>query len=419
MIGAAALRSAPVRRALAPIRLCVLAETFHPVVGGGETQARLLAEQLVQRGYRVTVLTRRSSRELTRHDALGEIEICRLGPSGPGGNKRWPMLPVVARELWRRRGQMDLLLVLGFRALGLAALAARGVLGVPCIFKAESTGEASGDFFGPGLRRLGLTPTHSGVNSLVRARNRIFRRADAFVALSVAMKREFVQAGFPATRIRRIPNGVDTEVFRPASPQTRAEIRRSLGFGPAETLVTYTGRLVSYKGLPLLLRVWQDIARDVRNARLVLVGEGGGDIHNCEAELRAFVAAQAMEGQVIFTGAVDRVERLLQASDIFVFPTQNEAFGLSLVEAMACGLPCIATSVGGVPDILTHRHDGLMISAGDGAALRDALRRLLGEPGLARQLALRARQTAVERFSADATAGAYAELIETLARPRS
>jgi GT2 family glycosyltransferase len=95
---------------------------------------------------------------------------------------------------------------------------------------------------------------------------------------------------------------------------------------------------------------------------LVLVGEGGGDLDACEDELRRYVAQHTLEGRVRFTGAVDNVPDWLRAADAFVFPTENEAFGLSLVEAMACGLPSVSTVVGGLAEIVQDGVNALVVS---------------------------------------------------------
>jgi glycosyltransferase involved in cell wall biosynthesis len=398
-------------------RVCILAETFHPVIGGCESQARLLADRLVGGGHAVTVLTRRSVAELPRDDRLGPIRVHRLDPGGPGGNKRWPMVAIAARELWRRRDTFDVVLVLGFRALGLAAMAVRRAAGLPCVLKAESNGEMSGEFFRGGLQRLRLAPGDPGVRHLLGARNRVLRRADAFVAISAEIERELLAAGVPTARVHRIPNGVDTDLFRPATRRERAAIRGSLGLPAEGCWVTFTGRLVAYKGLPLLLRVWREIAAVVPEARLLLVGEGSGDIANCEAELRAFVTDHGLADRVSFTGPVRDVHRFLQASDVFAFPTENEAFGLSLVEAMACGLPCVASPVGGVPDIVSDGRDGLLVADANARAWRDTLLWMLRDADRRRALGEAARRTAVQRFSVDSVAAAYAKLLDAHSRP--
>jgi glycosyltransferase involved in cell wall biosynthesis len=108
-------------------------------------------------------------------------------------------------------------------------------------------------------------------------------------------------------------------------------------------IVSYTGRLVSYKGLPLLLRVAQEMQQENRKVGFVLIGSGGLDVHNCEAALKEYVTANRLELVVHFAGEVPNVHEYLQASDVFVLPTEDDAFPLALIEAMACGLPVVST----------------------------------------------------------------------------
>jgi glycosyltransferase involved in cell wall biosynthesis len=392
-----------------PVRVCMLAETFHPVIGGCESQSRLLADQLVRRGHEVLVVTRRTSRDLPEEDSLDGARIRRVGPAGPGGGKRWPMVVTAAAELRRRRHEFDLLLVLGFRALGLVTGAVRS-RGIPVVLKAESNGEMSGDFFSGRLEALGLRSGSVAVRALLRGRDSVLRRADAFVAISAAVESELLDAGIAAERVARIPNAVDTSRFRPADADTRRRLRARLGILEDEVVVTFTGRLVRYKGLPLLLRVWERLAPGHPRARLMLVGSGGSDIHACEDELRAFVAARSLQGSVTFTGAVANVQEHLQASDAFVFPTLNEAFGLSLVEAMACGLPVIASRTGGVPDIVADGDDGVLVAPGDEPALEAALRDLLTGALDVSALGAAARDSAVSRYSVGSVLDSYESL---------
>jgi glycosyltransferase involved in cell wall biosynthesis len=393
-----------------PIRVCMLAETFYPVLGGCETQARLLADELTARGHPVLFVTRRSDPSLPRRDRLGSVRISRVGPAGPRGALRWPILATGIVELFQQRREFDILLVLGFRALGLGAIPFRA-LGKPCVLKAESNGEMSGAFFGPGLQRLGFGLTSPLVRFPLAARNRLLAHADAFVAISSEIRAELQAAGVEPTKVEQIPNAVDTDRFSPVDPPQRREIRARLGFGPDEKIVTYTGRLVSYKGLPGLLRVWSRVAAAIPESRLVLVGPGGLDIHNCEEELRTFVRENGLAERVHFTGGVENVHEYLQASDCFVFPTENEAFGASLIEAMACGLPCVATRTGGIPDILTDGEDGLLVAPGDELALERELRWLLAHPAEAARLGSAARVTSASRFSIGSVADAYLALL--------
>ena len=388
-------------------KICIFTETYYPVVGGGETQARALAEGLAAKGLDVTVLTRRSHAALARTEKFGPVTVYRLAPSGHEHYKKWGLLITSFPALIRHRQHYDLLFVSGFRVVGMAAVIVSKLFGKACVLKADSLGELSGDFFTAGLARVGLRPSSPLFRPFLWLRNRILRQADAFVAISSAVATELKAHGVKPSAIRMIPNSVDVHRFSPVAPQERAALRQKLGLPSGDKIVVYTGRLVSYKGLPLLLRVWQDVRVKHRDVRLLLVGSGGLDIHNCEAELKAYVSANGMEGSVHLTGSVDNVHEYLQASDIFVFPTEKEAFGISLIEAMACGLPVISTSVGGVKDILQHRRNGLIVEPGESQPLYEALDVLATDDALAASLGRAGRQTVIERYSTERVVQAY------------
>jgi glycosyltransferase involved in cell wall biosynthesis len=122
------------------------------------------------------------------------------------------------------------------------------------------------------------------------------------------------------------------------------------------------------------------------------------------------VHTKGLQHSVHFTGDVHNVHEYLQASDIFVFPTEKEAFGISLVEAMACSLPVIATPTGGIKDILVDGQNGLLVEAGSFRLLYDALDRLMTDASLAGELGNAALSTARERYSRDAVLAKYMEL---------
>jgi glycosyltransferase involved in cell wall biosynthesis len=126
------------------------------------------------------------------------------------------------------------------------------------------------------------------------------------------------------------------------------------------------------------------------------------------------VQIRNLQESVFFAGEVHNVHTYLQASDIFVFPTEKEAFGISLIEAMACGLPVIATAVGGLKDILEHGKNGWVVRAGDEDGLHQALHRMLSDPVLAESLGQAARQTVQERYSAQQVTQAYVDLFKKL-----
>jgi L-malate glycosyltransferase len=188
-----------------------------------------------------------------------------------------------------------------------------------------------------------------------------------------------------------------------------------LGIPNKDRIITYTGRLVTYKGLPLLMRVSERIQREHKNVGFVLVGSGGLDMHNCEAEIKKYVISNALEASVHFAGEVCNVHEYLQASDIFVLPTEEDAFPLALIEAMACGLPVVSTPVGGIEEIITHRENGLVVETGNFQQLYDALHSLITDTSLSASLGRAAVRTVQNRYSRETIANKYIELFGSAA----
>jgi glycosyltransferase involved in cell wall biosynthesis len=391
-------------------RVCIFTETYYPVVGGGETQARMLAEGLVAHGLAAMVLTRRSDASLKKIEQYGPVTVYRLPPTGHQHLKKWGLLLTGFPALIRLRRQYDLVFVSGFRVLGIPAVLVSKLLGKGCVLKADSQGEMSGAFFAGGLAKLRLTPASLPVRMFLAVRNMILRHAGVFVAICTDLASELAVNGVNSAAIRLVPNSVDTQKFRPVNRREKQMLRTKLALPQDDTIITYTGRLVSYKGLPLLLDVWTELNRERKDSTLVLLGSGGLDMHNCEAELKAYVSEHGLRDSVHFAGDVPNVHEYLQASDIFVFPTESDAFPLALVEAMACGLPVVSTPVGGIKDIITHMHDGLLVPPAERRQTYDALTTLMAEPALAARLGEAARQTVQERYSAAKVTQKYVAL---------
>lgn len=398
---------------MAPKKVCIFTETYYPVVGGGERQAQTLAEDLVGHGFSVIVLTRRSHASLQKIEKFGAITVYRLPPVGSEHYKKWFLLFTSLSVLIKLHRHYDLIFVSGFRLLGIPAVLLSRLYGKACVLKADSLGEMSGDFFNAGLAKFGAKPSLFLFQLFIRLRNTILKRADSFVAISSQVATELIAHGVRPDRIQRIPNSVDAIKFHPVGQQERQALRRKLGFSRWHRIVIYTGRLVSYKGLPLLLKVWQEFRSRHPDVGLLLVGSGGLDIHNCEDDLKDYVAVSRLQG-VRFTGSVNNVHEYLQASDIFVLPTHSEAFGISLIEAMACGLPVISTNVGGVIDILEHRYNGLVVTPGDFQQLYRALDELVSDSALSVCLGQRARHTILKKYSSQIVIKKYMNLFQDL-----
>jgi glycosyltransferase involved in cell wall biosynthesis len=400
-----------------PLKICIFTETYYPEVGGGETQARALAESLVANGFSVILITRRSNSSFKRIECVGSVVVYRLPPAGKGHLKKWGLLFTSLPALIKLRRQYDLIFVSGYRVIGTIAVLVSNLLGKACILKADSLGEMSGTFFRDGLAKVRLSPSFFPFRLFLFLRNKILKHANLFVAISSEVEKELLSHSVNPGDIQIIPNSVDTKKFHPVSNDEKLKLRIKLGLPRNHIILIYTGRLVSYKGLPLLLDVWQKIRHKYNNVNLLLVGSGSLDIHNCESNLKEFVKQHGLQESVCFAGALENVHYYLQASDIFVFPTLREAFGISLIEAMACGLPVVSTHVGGIKDILQQRYNGLVAKPGNFQEFYDSLDALINDTLLSNSLGKEARQTAENKYSTRIVTQGYIEIFKNLSAP--
>jgi glycosyltransferase involved in cell wall biosynthesis len=217
-----------------------------------------------------------------------------------------------------------------------------------------------------------------------------------------------------------LPHGIDMERFRPVPRQEKAAWRERLGLPAEAHIVAWTGRLLKGKGLDTLFEAFATVAEADPQALLVLVGSGEGQALSVEAELRERAAGEPLAGRVVFAGRVDDVAPWLATADVFAFPSEYEALGLSLIEAGACGLACVGARTGGIVDIIEDGATGLLFEPRDAAGLAAALQRLLADPVLRAEIGTRARTFVEARFDEAASAERYQALFrELLARGRS
>jgi glycosyltransferase involved in cell wall biosynthesis len=252
----------------------------------------------------------------------------------------------------------------------------------------------------------------------VAARNGILRDADAFVAMSRLIRDEMVGAGLAPEKVRHIPHGVDTERFRPATPDERRDLRRRIGLPQDALVVAFTGRLLRGKGLETLVEAFASqeahASRSPR-AHLLIVGSGNGQALSVEDAIRERVARGDLAGRVTMTGRVENVQDYLRASDVFAFPSEFEGLGLSLIEAQACGLPCIGARTGGIVDVIEDDRTGLLVSPGQADALAAALRALLSDEARRLALGTAARERALSHFDVRDSVDRYRALFRELA----
>jgi len=219
------------------------------------------------------------------------------------------------------------------------------------------------------------------------------RVTDLSMAVSPGVKDYLVeQVGLDPAKVRVVPNGVDFAAIDAARPGPA--VRQELGLPEDVPLIGLVGRLDHWgKGHKELFEAMAGLKERYPVQALIV---GGG---RREVEMRELAAGLGLAGQAHFLGQRQDVPDLLKAMDIFVLPSYSEGVSLALLEAMAAGLPVIATAVGGLPEVVDHEKTGLLIPPRDPEALAGALARLLGDPAWARQLGENARRHVREHFS--------------------
>ncbi len=256
---------------------------------------------------------------------------------------------------------------------------------------------------GVGTEAGSLRDRYFGIGSIFI---RELQMVDSFVATTAEIREGLLQDGFPEERIHRITNFVDVSVFRPVPASEKIKLRNALGMGDHPTLV-FSGRFIERKGVTFLLDAWRDIANTFPDARLILFGSGP-----LLDEMKRKAIRLKITDAVQFRGHVHAVARFLQAADCFVLPSLQEGMPNSLLEAMACGLPPVATRIGGVEDIIQDGENGVLVNAGDSKALAEGLSRLLAVRNRRDTIAGNALRTIQDTFSLDSIIPKYLELYE-------
>ena len=235
------------------------------------------------------------------------------------------------------------------------------------------------------------------------------RLADAIVAVSEDGRRITTELeGAPPRKTLVIHNGIEVERFH--QPDQREPMRASLGLAAGDRVLGMVSRLSAHKDHTTLLKSLAAINRESqRPAKLLLVG--GGEL---EDDLKELAASLGVAEQTIFLGDRRDVPELLAAMDIFVLSTTTEGVSLTLLEAMAAGLPVVASQVGGTPEVVVPDQTGLLVPAGDEAALTRALADLLGDPARAVRMGQKGLKRVEDQFSLKAMTQSYQDLYSRL-----
>ena len=220
----------------------------------------------------------------------------------------------------------------------------------------------------------------------------LFKKSDMIIAVSHYEKRLLTEKfQLDERKIRYVPNGINVEKY---SSHVHDVARKD--YASEEKTILYVGRLEEYKGVQFLLRAFPKIIATIKNCQLLIAGDG-----NYKKALISLVDRLKIRNKVYFLGNVTESEliRLYLSSNVLIMPSQYEAFCIVLAEAMACGLPVIATRVGGIPELLGNNRGFLIDYPPEINTLAKMTVYLLSNPSLSMRIGLEARKFVLPKFS--------------------
>jgi len=371
-------------------RIGMLIGRFYPFEAGAEIQCRRLSRELIKKNHSVFVLTQKLPNARSSN-ILEHLPIYRVGLPHKG---KWGSLSyLIQLFFWffRHSAEYDILHVHMASSPAILAAVTGKLFRKPVVLKFA------------GSRRTGDIAT-SSATWYGRLKLKFLRAfIGTFVCPSEEIKQELLKAGFPENRIAVIPNGVETGTFTPATAEDKKALRKTLHLPADAPVVTYAGRLEPGKGVEILLDAWKSF-ENAPGVKPLLLIVGDGSLETALQE-----KAKALS-TVKFCGWQENTAQFLRASDVFVLPSLGEGLPNSLIEAMSCGLCCIATHIGGVTELITSGANGITVAPGNAGELSAAINSACADHGRALEMGRKARLFAEGKLSLEKIAGEYIRL---------
>lgn len=367
-------------------RILILTTSYLPLIGGSELAIKNITDRLPE--YDFDIITARLEGKFPIQEKIGNAHVFRLGNYLSFFEFLLPknFLPLVlfwkARQMMRLRKYELVHAYQASQAGGAVWLLKFLYPRIPFILTMQEG------------KNLGHQPL------IMRMfRRLIINRADSITVISTYLKKYILHRRQDAL-VDVIPNGVDIRTFCEAVPaETVASLRQRLGIAPEEKVIISSSRFVEKNGLTYLIQALKHLPQ----AKLVLVGSGDQEQH-----LRTLADVLSMSSRVVFPGSIPQEElpTYLRMADVFVRPSLSEGLGTAFLEAMACGVPVVASSVGGIPDFLADRQTGLFCNPTDPFDIAEKIKILLEDQSLRDAIVRRASEIIRERYTWDTVAQA-------------
>lgn len=426
------------------LRVYIIAPTFLPMVGGTEKQALVHGRSLQERGFEVTILTLRHNRSWLSREEIEGVPVIRVAGIVLGGREKLPAplrkvmylfgLLIMSCILWQHRHRYDVLHLyhLGLEALPVAMVCRLTANPLIISVRAADSGKSSKQYNDSTLLAGPLDASTSwlriekrdqfegdlavleslGSPVVYLTRSLLQSVSAVIVVISSRMRSYLVEHDFKMPDVRLIPNSVDIKRFHPDFTYTSEPASRDQRNERARQVVC-VAKLRYPKGIDVLLQAWYLVHQQAPMARLIIVGDG--PLSN---QLTRMSEELGIGDSVEFAGLQSDIPTQFHRGALAVLPSYREGMPNTVLEAMACGLPCVATRVSGSEDIIQHGVNGLLVEPGDYHNLAKALLKLLRDPELAQQYGQAARASIEQHYTLESITDTYIALYQEITGTR-
>lgn len=365
--------------------------TCYPTYGGSGTVATELGIALGKRGHDVHFISSALPYRMTFHPNVYFHEVEMLDyPLFE--HQPYSMALAVKMTEVAEREKLEILHVHYAVPHAVSALLAKGMLG-------------------PGAPKI-VTTLHGTDITLVGSHSSYFRivkycidGSDGVTAVSKYLRDESVRLFEPEREIEVIYNFIDTDAYVPRDPVDCVKY----DIAPkGEKIIAHISNFRPVKRVLDVVRIFSKVRKKI-NSKLLLVGDGP-----LKAEARTMVRNGGLEDDVFFLGKQTAIENILNCSDVLILPSENESFGLVALEAMSCGVPVVASDVGGIPEVVLNGETGLLAPVGEIDGMLEHAMKILTDEPFAGKLGAAGRRRAEEAFNTERIVGEYERYYERI-----
>ncbi|MDP1571642.1 MAG: glycosyltransferase family 4 protein [Vicinamibacterales bacterium] len=377
---------------------------YLPELSGGGLQCRTMIHAL-RETMRFEVLTTCTDPALPGHEIVEGIPVTRVFVDVRRWRTKVAALVRVTRFFIRHHARFAVVHLHGYSQKSAAIILLARLFGKKTVLTIHTAGHDEA----------------SGARAMGRVASWGYGQVDRYVAISTRLARNYLEAGLPPERLHVAPNGLDITRFRPPEAGECEEALHALGLRDDVRWILFVGFFSREKAPDVLFEAWLRLREtESTPTGLLLVGATEGVYHEVDAtlarDIQARAAALGLTDLVRITGPRADIERAYHAADVLAMPSTREAFGMVLVEAMASGLPVVATRLEGVTDeIVEDGVTGWLVPPRDPEALSEVLARVCADSAAAQAMGARGREAVVARYGLEAARTRWLSLYRGLA----